>query len=70
VQIVGSAVQVVEIRVLFREELFGQESHKSSLLELRLNRNHLLVQDTHDTNPTKLESVEHNVLPVLMPSKF
>jgi hypothetical protein len=40
-----------------------------SLLEVRLGGNHLLVKDAHDTNPTRLQPVEDDVLALLVPVK-
>jgi len=37
-------------------------AHRPSLLEMRLSRNHLLVEDTHDQLFAGLDEVKHNVL--------
>jgi hypothetical protein len=39
----------------------GGEGAGASLREVRLNWNHLLVQDAHDANAAKVGTVEHNM---------
>ena len=63
VQMQGVAVGDVEIWSDIRGR--GQQeraTNEQSLLEVRLVRNHLLVQDAHDQNTVGFQNVKHNVL--------
>jgi hypothetical protein len=42
---------------------------RDSVLEMRLCGDHLLMQDAYDTNPTRLQPVEDDVLALLVPVK-
>jgi len=48
-------------------EYFPWKSNQRSRLEERLGGKHLLVQNTHDANATRLQSVEDDVLALLVP---
>ena len=66
----GVAVRIVEIWAGYTQARPTEMSeYLPSPLEVRLGRNHLLMQDTNDANSFWLQSVIDDVLPWLMPAK-
>jgi hypothetical protein len=60
-----SPVRLVDIRTVSR----GKRRRNPSPLEMRLDRNHPLVQDPHDSDSAGVQSVEHDVPPMFVPSQ-
>ena len=52
-----------------RKKSAGTSNYRHSLLEVRLGRNHLLMQDTHDHYFVRLRKIEHDMLAVLKPAQ-
>jgi hypothetical protein len=48
---------------------FAGKVAKVSIFELRLGRDHLLVKDADDTNSSRLQPVEHDVLTDFVPAQ-
>jgi hypothetical protein len=52
-----------------RKKSAGTSNYRHSLLEVRLGRNHLLMQDTHDQEFVRPGEVEDDVLAMLKPAQ-
>ena len=65
----GEVDNRVQSRAEFGAERLPEKLHRVLLVEVRLDGDHLLVQDTHDHYPAWLGQVKHDVLALLKPAQ-